>query len=56
MTITQLLGSVVYVGFYLRATDTRIKDLVQIEKNDLVLLKAQAVTVLASRPKTQTDC
>jgi O-antigen/teichoic acid export membrane protein len=54
MTITQILGSVVYVGLYLRATDTRIKDLVRIERNDLILLKAQVVAALASRSKTHT--
>lgn len=51
MTITHLVGCVAYVGLYLRATNTGLKDLLQIERNDITLLKAHALTALAGPPK-----
>ncbi len=55
MTITQILGSVIYVGLYLRVTDTRVRDLLQIERNDIILLKTQVVAAIVSRSKTHAE-
>jgi hypothetical protein len=48
MTVTQIMGTAVYVHLYLRVTKTNVKDLLYIQKKDIELLKNQIVA-LASR-------
>ena len=48
MTVTQIMGTAVYVYLYLRVTTTNVKDLLYIQKNDIALLKNQIVA-LANR-------
>jgi O-antigen/teichoic acid export membrane protein len=54
LSVTQILGTSVYVYLYLRATKTGIKDLFYIPKNDIALLKNQIVAI-ANRSQDITE-
>jgi O-antigen/teichoic acid export membrane protein len=45
MALTQILGAAVYVSLYLRVTGSRIRDLLYVRADDLVLLKKQVVAI-----------
>jgi len=45
MTVTQILGTAVYVYLYLRVAKSGIKDLFYVQKNDIALLKNQIVAI-----------
>jgi O-antigen/teichoic acid export membrane protein len=46
MAFTQILGMAVYLALYLRATGTRMSQLIFIHNHDVTLLREQVVTVL----------
>jgi O-antigen/teichoic acid export membrane protein len=52
MTVTQIMGTAVYVHLYLRVTKTNVKDLLYIQKNDIALLKNQIVALANRGPDT----
>ena len=51
LTITQIVGALIYAVLYLRATDTHLRELLHLDKNDLALLKSQVFSAVG-RPKT----
>jgi Na+-driven multidrug efflux pump len=51
LTITQIVGALIYTVLYLRATDTHLRELLHLDKKDLALLKSQVFSVMG-RSKT----
>ena len=51
LTITQIVGALIYTVLYLRATDTHLRELLHLDKKDLALLKSQVFSVVG-RTKT----
>jgi len=53
MTMTQVLGSLVYVIVYLRGSNSRLRELLYLESSDFALLREPILAALGRRSKTQ---